>query len=124
MTNFEKYKDKLRAIARTGHGVALVGGIPQNCAEIDCSDCDFGNYRPCTAQFVKWCCDEFCPYKRGERVIVEIEGGVKLRRYFAEQEGDWILVFDNGRDEWSSGGSTSPYPAECVKAYKEEEAAE
>lgn len=124
MTNFEKYKDELIAIADANSNAALVNGVPRRCDGMDCCDCDFFDYALCGAGLLKWLCEEFCPFKRGDRVIVEIEGGVKLRRYFAEQEGDWILVFDNGRDEWSSGGSASPYPAECVKAYREEEGVE
>lgn len=124
MTNFEKYKDKLIAIADANSNVALVNGVPRRCDGMDCCDCDFFNYALCGAGLLKWLCEEFCPYKRGERVIVEREDGVRLRRYFAGQEDDRISVFANGCDEWSSGGSTASYPAECVKAYREEEAAE
>lgn len=124
MTNFEKYKDELIAIADANSNVALVNGVPRRCDGMDCCDCDFFNYALCGAGLLKWLCEEFCPYKRGERVIVEREGGVRLRRYFAEQKGDRISVFANGCDEWSSGGSTASYPAECVKAYKEGEGVE
>lgn len=125
MTNFEKYRDEVLAIINRNDSVAIVNGLPQRCSGTSCSDCDLNNEAgDCSCRITRWLYASFQPFKRGERVIVGREGGIRLRRYFAEQIDDRILVFSNGCDEWSSGGSTSSYPAECVKAYREEEDAE
>ena len=125
MTNFERYRDEILAIVNRNRAVAIVDGLPQRCAETNCSDCElYSAEMDCSCKITQWLYADFQPFKKGERVIVEREGGVRLRRYFAEQEGDRIAVFANGCDEWSSGGRTTSYPAECVKAYKEGEGAE
>ena len=121
MTNFEKYRDEILAILDQGDAIAIVNRLPQKCAETSCNCCDFSHRGNCNRLITQWLYADFQPFKKGERVIVEREDGVRLRRYFAEQEDDRISVFANGCDEWSSGGSTASYPAECVKAYKEEE---
>lgn len=124
MTNFERYRDEVLAIIKQKDSVAIVHGLPQRCIGTNCSCCDFYCEGNCSRMITQWLYADFQPFKRGERVIVEKEDGVRLRRYFAEQKGDQISVFANGCDEWSSGGRTASYPAECVKAYKEEEGAE
>lgn len=124
MTNFEKYRDEILAIVEQNDSVAIVHGLPQRCTGTSCSCCDFYCAVNCNHMTIRWLYADSQPFKRGERVIVEKEDGSRLRRYFAEQKGDQILVFAYGCDEWSSGGSTASYPAECVKAYKEEEGAE
>ena len=125
MTNFERYRDEILAIVNRNRAVAIVDGLPQHCAKTSCDDCElYSTETDCSCMITQWLYADFQPFKRGERVIVEKEDGVRLRRYFAEQKGDRISVFANGCDEWSSGGSTASYPAECVKAYKEGEGAE
>ena len=125
MTNFEKYRDEVLAIVNQNSSVAIVDGLPQGCVGTSCSDCElYSAGIGCGCKITQWLYADFQPFKKGERVIVEREDGVRLRRYFAEQKEDRISVFANGCDEWSSGGSTASYPAECVKAYKEGEDAE
>lgn len=125
MTNFEKFKDELMAIADANDKAALVNGILRRCSITDCYDCDFGNYVPCGAYFLKWLYKEFCRFKRGERVIIVIPGQPPLRCYFAEQKGEGrVSVFSGGRDEWSSNGDTIIYPEKYIKPYKEYEETE
>ena len=125
MTNFEKYKDELIAIADANSNVALVNGIPRRCDGMDCCDCDFFNYALCGAGLLKWLCEEFCPFKRGDRVIVAVPGQPPLRCYFDDQkEKGYVSVFSGGRDEWSSNGDTIIYPEKYIKPYKEYEETE
>ncbi len=120
MTNFEKYKDELMAMADADVKVALVNGVPRRCDGTNCCDCDFYNCSYCNAELLKWLYEEFCPFKRGERVILTIPGQPPLRCYFAEQkENGYVSVFSGGRDEWSSNGDTTTYPEKCIKPYKE-----
>ena len=74
MTNFEKYKDELAAIADANSKAALVNGIPRRCDATNRCDCDFYDCGSCSAKLLKWLCEEFYPFKRGERVIVTVPG--------------------------------------------------
>lgn len=120
MTNFEKYKDELMAMADDDVKVALVNGVPRRCDGTNCCDCDFYNCSYCSAELLKWLYKEFCPYKRGERVILTVPGQPPFRCYFAEQKGEgYVSVFSGGRDEWGSNGDTMTYPEKYIKPYKE-----
>lgn len=119
MTNFEKYRDEILAIVDQDGDVAVVNGIPRRCKEVSCSSCDFCYANPCGPQLLKWLYNEFCPLKKGDRVILNIPGQPPLRCYFAERNASCVSVFSGGRDEWSSNGDTVIYPEKYVKPYKE-----
>lgn len=121
MTNFEKYKDEILAITNKEENIAMANGILQECRDLNCNDCDFGKSSGnCDCNMMRWLYKEFCPFKRGERVILTIPGQPPLRCYFAEQkENGCVSVFSGGRDEWSSNGDTMTYPEEYIKPYKE-----
>lgn len=94
MTNFEKYKDEILAIINKEENIAMANGILQECRDLNCNDCDFGKSSgDCDCNMMRWLYKEFCPFKRGERVILTIPGQPPLRCYLQSRKRMVVFLF-------------------------------
>ena len=107
MTNAEKYRDKILAISKSGHGFAVIGGEIVSCADVSCTNCVF---KPmCTANRTKWLYEEvpevdWSKIPVDTKVLVSDTGTFWVRRYFAGvDERGLPTVYPYGCTSWSLG---------------------
>ena len=127
MTNYEKYKDKIDKIWKSGDIACFTkNGEIKPCYEITCPECEFNGEEGCSLNSKKWLVSEYKdPAENVDWSKVPIDTPVLVReyetdkwipRYFAGINGDGnVIAFENGATSWSDNGKNFTLSWECTK---------
>ena len=124
MTNFEKYFDDL-----TTASFGLLDGKPDDCYNMNCNECGFGDTQSCGTEKMEWLKAEYEEPKKinipvntplNTRVLVSDDGKYWIKRYYAGNMNGTHYVWNEGRTSWTSGPKHKT-SWEYMKLYNEEE---
>ena len=123
MNNFEKYFDDL-----TTTSLGLLYGKPDDCYNMNCNECGFGDTQSCGTEKMEWLKAEYEEPRSinipdntpiNTRVLVSDDGVNWLRRYYAGTMDGIPYVWADGFTSWTSDNRVEPW--EYMKLYNEEE---
>lgn len=127
MTNYEKYKDEIDKIWKSGDIACFTkNGEIKPCYKIVCPECEFNGEKGCSSNPQKWLvseCKDPAEDVDWSKVPVDTPVLVKdfkdsewKKRYFAGiNENGEITAFCNGNTSWSDNEENSTVPWKYVK---------
>lgn len=128
MTNREKYAKKILDIVCAGKRIAVKNGVPCDCSETDCGECDLSHGDGhCSGELVEWCNSEYVePPVDWSKVPVDtpilvrnLGSDMWLRRHFAKYKNGAVYSFGSMGTSWSNGGNVCY--CECAKLAADDE---
>ena len=111
MTNFERYRDEILEIIKSGSCIALDmhGNKVFACKNSFCEDCKFQDESDCTQSFIKWLYEEYqepvidwSTVPIDTKVLVSNTGDYWCKRYFAKRTGGRFYTWYQGATSWSN----------------------
>lgn len=128
MLNKEKYAEEIIEIACAGGRVAVINGIPENCDNVTCSDCDLKF--DCNDMLRAWADSEYIePSVDWSKVPIDTPilvrastGDPWTHRYFAGLHDGCVCAWNGGTTSWSTWSQESGYsPWDYAKLAEGEE---
>ena len=133
MTNFEKHKEEIIEISKSGDAVALVGNCLVKCRSVRCSQCAFYNdSTPCDGPRMLWMYQEYEEPKVDwsnvpvdTKILISTNNKSWTKRYFAGLHSNGnVMAWRDGRTSFSATNSEDYSCWEYAKLYSEVDWAE
>lgn len=123
MLNIEKWKTELLEFS----DIAVVGGIPQNCDIVTCTDCDFCKSEDCHKSFIKWLSSEYVRPElllpedtpKDTAVLVSDDKQTWYKEHLAYVSNSACYCYLEGKTSWSVENEHSVRPWRYAKLAEE-----